>query len=205
MNVTVVNYANSNAHSILRALDAVGVSPRFSQSAEDIRSSDFLILPGVGHTGTAMASLRQQGLIAPLEDAVLRRGVPVLGICLGMQIMVDYVEEGDCPGLGWVSGRAVRLAVADTVRYKVPHIGWNSVTPTPGSRLLPTAGEPPFYYFCHKYTIEGAADADSVSAFDYERSRVAVFEKGNIFGVQFHPEKSHDAGQALFRRFFGRG
>lgn len=204
MTVTVVNYANSNAHSILRALDAIGVTPRFSQDAQDIASSDYIILPGVGHTGTAMASLRQQGLIAPLEDAVLGRGVPVLGICLGMQILVDYVEEGDCAGLGWVSGRAVRLAVDDPVRYKVPHIGWNSVNRASGSRLLPDDGVTPFFYFCHKYTIEGAAEADCVSTFHYERERVAMFEKGNIFGVQFHPEKSHDAGQALFRRFLGR-
>jgi glutamine amidotransferase len=202
MNVTVVNYANSNAHSILRALNAIGVTPRFSQNVNDIASSDFIILPGVGHTGTALASLREQGLIAPLEDAVLRRQVPVLGICLGMQIMVDYVEEGDCAGLGWVAGRAVRLAVEDPMRYKVPHIGWNSIAQAPKSRLLPAQGEDPFFYFCHKYTVEGVTDADSVSAFHYERSRVAVFEKGNIFGVQFHPEKSHDAGQALFRRFF---
>ena len=121
-----------------------------------------------------------------------------------MQILVDYVEEGECAGLGWVSGRAVRLVVDDPVRYKVPHIGWNSVDRAAGSRLLPDSGQAPFFYFCHKYTIEGAAEADCVSTFHYERERVAMFEKGNIFGVQFHPEKSHDAGQALFRRFLGR-
>ena len=204
MNVTVVNYANSNAHSILRVLDAIGVTPRFSQDAGDIARSDFIILPGVGHTGTAMASLREHGLIEPLGDAVLGRGVPVLGICLGMQIMVDHVEEGDCAGLGWVGGRAVRLTVDDTVRYKVPHIGWNSVTRAPGSRLLPESAAAPFFYFCHKYTVQGTSAEDTVSTFHYERERIAMFEKGNIFGVQFHPEKSHDAGQALFRRFLGR-
>ena len=205
MNVTVVDYANSNAHSVLRALNAVGVEPRFSQDADVIAGSDFLILPGVGHTGSALAELQARDLVGPLEDAVLGRGVPVLGICLGMQIMVDHVEEGDCAGLGWVRGQAVRLSVADRIRYKVPHIGWNSVERVPDSRLLPTSGEDPVYYFCHKYTVEGVTDADRVAAFPYESERVAVFEKGNILGVQFHPEKSQDAGQALFRRFFERG
>lgn len=203
MNVTVIDYANSNALSILRAMDALGVTPRFSRSVEDIASADAIILPGVGHTGTAMGVLRSEGLIVPLEDAVLRRRVPVLGICLGMHIMVDHVEEGDCAGLGWVNGRAVELKVGDRQKYKVPHMGWNTVAPSSGvSRLLPPTGEEPSYYFCHKYTVENLAGADSTASFHYEHDGVAIFEKGNIFGVQFHPEKSQDAGQALFRRFF---
>ncbi len=202
MNVTVVDYANSNAHSVLRALQAVGVEPHFSPDARTITNSDFLILPGVGHAGSALAELRRRDLVGPLEDAVLGRGVPVLGICLGMQIMLDHVEEGDCAGLGWIQGRAVALKVADRIRYKVPHIGWNSVAPDPASRLLTAEGADPVYYFCHKYTVEQVAGAGSLSRFSYERDRVAVFEKGNIFGVQFHPEKSLDSGRALFRRFF---
>lgn len=202
MNVTVVDYANSNAHSVLRALQAVGVEPHFSPDARTITNSDFLILPGVGHAGSALAELRRRDLVGPLEDAVLGRGVPVLGICLGMQIMLNYVEEGDCAGLGWIQGRAVALKVADRIRYKVPHIGWNSVAPDPASRLLTAEGADPVYYFCHKYTVEQVAGAGSLSRFSYERDRVAVFEKGNIFGVQFHPEKSLDSGRALFRRFF---
>ncbi|MBH9538447.1 imidazole glycerol phosphate synthase subunit HisH [Novosphingopyxis sp. YJ-S2-01] len=204
MNVTVVDYANSNAHSILRALNAIGIEPQFSPNAHTIANSDFLILPGVGHTGSALAELRRRDLVSPLEDAVLGRKIPVMGICLGMQIMVDYVEEGDCEGLGWVTGRARVLEVADRYRYKVPHIGWNSVVPDPASRLLPSDGTDPAYYFCHKYTVDGLEETDSISHFSYESERVAVFEKGNIFGVQFHPEKSQDAGRALFRRFFER-
>ena len=116
--------------------------------------------------------------------------------------MLDHVEEGDCAGLGWIQGRAVTVKVDDRIRYKVPHIGWNSVTPDTESRLLPAEGGDLVYYFCHKYTVEQVEGADSISRFSYERERVAVFEKGNIFGVQFHPEKSQDSGRALFRRFF---
>jgi glutamine amidotransferase len=202
MKVTVVDYGNSNALSILRALNAIGIEPRFSSKGDEIAGSDFIILPGVGHTGTALASLRSQGLVASLEDAVLGRGVRVLGICLGMQIMTEHVDEGDCAGLGWIKGRAVQVRVDDRIRYKVPHIGWNSVRPAGGSRLLATNGADPVFYFCHKYTLEGTDPSDCISTFHYETDRVATFEKGNIFGVQFHPEKSQDAGHALFRRFF---
>jgi glutamine amidotransferase len=202
MNVTVVNYANSNAHSILRALTAIGIQPRFSQDRDDILASDFLILPGVGHTGTALAALRARDLVGPLEEAVFGKSARVLGICLGMQIMVDYVEEGDCPGLGWISGRATSLKVRDRLRYKVPHIGWNTVAHDDASSLLPPREGDRNYYFCHKYSVENVVGAASVATFHYETERVAMFEKSNIFGVQFHPEKSHAAGLALLRRFF---
>ena len=204
MNVTIVDYGNSNAHSIIRSLDAIGVTSRFSGDAQDIVTSEHLILPGVGHAGTALSNLRARGLIPPLEEAVFGRGARVLGICLGMQIMVDHVEEGACDGLGWIRGRAVQMRVDDRCRYKVPHIGWNSVSPAEGSRLLPVGGDDPSFYFCHKFLVEDAIADHCLSSFHYEQSRIACFEHGNIFGVQFHPEKSQAAGHALFNRFFGK-
>lgn len=199
--ITIVDYSNGNANSILRALHSVGAEACFSSDPRDVAESDFIILPGVGHAGTAMASLESKQLMKPLQDAVLTRKVPVLGICLGMQLMVDYVEEGQCAGLGWVQGRAVALTVEDRVEFKVPHIGWNSVHSQAGSRLVSEREDPKPFYFCHKYTVEGAEDASGQTVFRYESERLASFEKGNIFGVQFHPEKSHEAGQGLFRAF----
>ena len=204
--ITIVDYANGNAHSVLRALRAVGAEATHSSDRRDIEESDFLILPGVGHSGTAMASLASRGLIEPLRDAVFVRGVPVLGICLGMHLMVDYIEEGDCPGLGWVPGRAVSLTVEDRIRYKIPHIGWNSIRPSPDSALYSKrASDSNSFYFCHKYGVEGAEGADSLSVFSYESERIASFEQGHIFGVQFHPEKSQEPGQDLFRAFLSSG
>jgi imidazole glycerol-phosphate synthase subunit HisH len=199
--ITIVDYSNGNANSILRALGSIGAEAKFSGDPQDLVDADFIILPGVGHAGTAMASLESKKLMAPLKDAVLARKVPVLGICLGMQLMVDHVEEGQCAGLGWVQGRAVSLTVQDRVEFKVPHIGWNSVHPQPGSRLVSAQDNAKPFYFCHKYTVEGAPDASARTIFRYESDRLASFEKGNIFGVQFHPEKSHEAGQSLFKAF----
>jgi imidazole glycerol-phosphate synthase subunit HisH len=199
--ITIVDYANGNANSILRALHSIGAEAKFSGDPQDLGDSDFIILPGVGHAGTAIASLESKKLKVPLQDAVLARDVPVLGICLGMQLMVDHVEEGQCAGLGWVRGRTVALEVEDRVKFKVPHIGWNSVHPETDSRLSANWQGPKSFYFCHRYAVEGAEDAGRRTIFHYERPRLASFEKGNIFGVQFHPEKSHDAGQGLFRAF----
>jgi glutamine amidotransferase len=199
--ITIVDYSSGNANSILRALNSIGAEGRFSRDRRDIAESDFIILPGVGHAGAAKASIERDGLLGTLEDAVLTRKVPVMGICLGMQLMVDYVEEGDCAGLGWVRGRAIRLEVRDRVEYKVPHIGWNSVHAQAGARLLPGSEDGRPFYFCHKYTVEGAEDARGKTIFRYESEHLASFEKDNIFGVQFHPEKSHDAGRKLFQAF----
>ena len=199
--ITIVDYSSGNANSILRALNSIGADARFSRERRDIEEADFIILPGVGHAGSARNALETNGLLAPLEDAVLRRKVPVLGICLGMQLMVDYVEEGDCAGLGWVSGKAVRLEVRDRVEFKVPHIGWNSVHAQPGAALVASGPDGQPFYFCHKYTVEGAEEASGRTIFRYESEHLASFEKDNIFGVQFHPEKSHDAGRSLLKAF----
>ncbi|RYE40117.1 MAG: imidazole glycerol phosphate synthase subunit HisH [Hyphomicrobiales bacterium] len=203
--VTVVNYANSNTNSVLRALNAVGADVHFSDSPDDIAQSAYIVLPGVGHTGTAMASLQANGLIGPLEEAVLQRKVPVLGICLGMHLLLDYVHEGECAGLGWVRGEARALAVEDRRKYKIPHIGWNDVEADGPSVLFPDEQGGDLFYFCHKFTADGVTDVNSLAAFNYERRWIASFEKQNIFGVQFHPEKSHDAGARLFTAFLNAG
>ena len=203
LKVTIVDYANSNANSVLRALSGLGVDVAFSRDAADISSGDFLILPGVGHTGTAMRTLRSEGLIEPLRAAVFDRKVPVLGICLGMQIMTDYLEEGECAGLGWIPGQAVRLTARDSQRYKIPHIGWNRVEMTASSRLIAAEITPSYYYFCHKYAVTELGVVDSFTTFDYESKHIASFERDNIYGVQFHPEKSQDVGRNIFRNFIG--
>lgn len=204
--VTIIDYGNGNANSIRWALEQLGAEATYSHRSEDIDSADHLIMPGVGHHGAAMDSLRKRELEGPLSRAVFERKVPTLGICLGMQLMTRSSEEGGQRSLGWVAADTVRIRPADRVRFKVPHVGWNTVMPCPDSMLL--AGidlrEQPFY-FCHSFAMTSIDDKGPVSMVRYDRDYVALFEVGNVFGVQFHPEKSQEAGLALLANFLRVG
>lgn len=197
--VLVLDYSNGNANSVLRALQSAGAEGVFSDEKDEIDRADAIVLPGVGHAGRAMAALYSKGLHAPLESAVKRRQVPVLGICLGMQLMTDFIEEGDCAGLGWISGRAAAMTVDDRRRYKLPNIGWTTIERSPSGGVLSQLDPAEPFYFCHKYEVTGLSPSEAISTFRYESERVAAFERDNILGVQFHPEKSHEAGANLFR------
>lgn len=205
-NITIVDYSNGNANSILRALNSLGATATFSSHRRDLAKSDFIILPGVGHAGTAMSSLEANGLLEPLRDAVFVRKVPVLGICLGMHLMVDYLEEGGCAGLGWIRGQAAALRLEDRLRYKSPHIGWNNVHPSSGSQLYSQMiQDQRSFYFCHKYVVHDLDAAADDASFYYESKWIASYERDNITGVQFHPEKSHETGQDVLRAFLSSG
>lgn len=200
--VLIVNYGNGNANSIKNALSSLGASSVYSSDPAEIQSADCIILPGVGHFGAAMLSLRERGLQDVLRDAALRARKPILGICLGMQLMAEFSEEGMAEGLGWLRGRAQRIRPEDTRQFKVPHVGWNTVSAASGSLLLrdiDVDNEP--FYFCHSYAFPELHEPAVTSKVTYEHELVAHFESGNLFGVQFHPEKSQDAGLALIRNF----
>lgn len=202
--VLVLDYSNGNANSVLRALNSVGIEGVFSDDPAEFDRASAIVLPGVGHAGRAMAALDSKGLRRPLETAVHDRRLPVLGICLGMQLMTDYIEEGNCAGLGWVGGRAVAMTVEDSRRYKLPHIGWNSVDSPSDSLLFAHRNPTDLFYFCHKYEVVGLPGDEGNSTFRYESGRLAAFERSYIAGVQFHPEKSHDSGLALFRAWLSK-
>jgi glutamine amidotransferase len=204
--VTIIDYGNGNANSIRWALEQLGAEATYSHRTDDIESADHLILPGVGHHGAAMESLRERALMGPLSRAVLERKVPTLGICLGMQLMTRSSEEGGQKSLAWIQADTVRIRPQDRVRFKVPHVGWNTVTSAPNSVLL--AGidvqEQPFY-FCHSFAITSIENQGLTSLVRYDREYVALFEVDNIFGVQFHPEKSQEPGLALLANFLRVG
>lgn len=172
-----------------------------SSSAQDIETADKIILPGVGHFATAMSSLARLDLLEKLHDSVLVRQKPVLGICLGMEIMAGKSEEASGAGLGWLDADAVRLSVPSGGRFKVPHMGWNQITITKNSRLMSSIPEESEFYFAHSYYVELRDRSDILSQTEYGSTFTSSFEKQNIFGVQFHPEKSHDAGAQLLKNF----
>jgi imidazole glycerol-phosphate synthase subunit HisH len=172
-----------------------------SASAEDIHSADKIILPGVGHFARTMSHLEKTGLRKALDDAVLEKRTPVLGICLGMELMAETSEEGGAEGLGWLDAKAVRFAVADKARYKVPHMGWNGIKIKSPTRLTDGLAETDEFYFAHSYHLELADEKDLLSETEYESQFPSAIAKENIFGVQFHPEKSRDAGARLLKNF----
>lgn len=204
--VTIIDYGHGNANSIKLALASLGVTSTYSREAKDIDAADFLILPGIGHHAAAMKSLREHDLQGPLNRAARERKIPTLGICLGMQLMTESSAEGGSAGLGWVPGVTERITPADTKVYKVPHVGWTVLGKGDGSALLEgidTESEP--FYFCHSFAIKAVGGAGATSLFQYDRDYVGIFERDNLVGVQFHPEKSQEAGAKLLANFLRLG
>lgn len=200
--IVIVDYGYGNANSIKNALAECGAAAVYSSQPRDIARAAALILPGVGHHGAAMRSLEERGLVGPLNEAVLEHRIPVLGICLGMQLMTRSSEEGGALGLGWVNADTRRIEPSNRTRFKVPHVGWCTVRGTIGSTLLQDVhveDEP--FYFCHSFGVDEVAPPAVTSMVDFDRPYVAIFEQGNIFGVQFHPEKSQECGLILLRNF----
>jgi glutamine amidotransferase len=169
-----------------------------------LRQASKLILPGVGAFDSGMRSLEERGLRPVLEE---RRaaGVPVLGICLGMQLMARGSEEGSLPGLGWVDADCVRFpAEADGKRLRIPHMGWNVARPRKASPLLEGLDPEPRFYFVHAFHLRLARPADLLLEAVHGHPFPAAFEAGNLLGVQFHPEKSHRHGMRLLGNFAAR-
>lgn len=198
--ITVVAYGG-NISSILNMLDYIGVEARPSSDPTEVSKAEKIILPGVGAFDKAMGEIRLSGLVEPLEEAVLGRGRPVLGVCLGMQLLGLASEEGVQPGLGWIDARSVRITAPPTSDLKVPNVGWRTVRPLGDSALFePEEGERKFY-FAHSYHLQCADPGDVAAVIDYGASLCCAVAHGTIFGVQFHPEKSHRHGMRVLEAF----
>ena len=198
--IVIVDYSVGNVGSILNMLRKIGAKARLGSVAEDIRAADKLILPGIGHFGHGMAKLQQTGLMPLLREEALARRKPFLGICLGMQMMTRGSEESETPGLGWIRAATHRFAEGPSLR--VPHVGWNSVKPGHPARLFDQHhGEPERFYFVHSYFVRTDDPNHTAATCLYGADFAASFEVDNLFGVQFHPEKSHQFGMRLLNRF----
>lgn len=200
MKLVIVDTGVANRYSIMNAFRHIGCDPVLSSAPDEIRQASKLVFPGVGAFAPGMRSLHNRGLIDVLTEQVMQKGVPILGICLGLQLMAQMsFEDGETPGLGWIEGNIRRLAPRDS-SLKVPHVGFNTVRIHPDSRLF--RGLPPDsdFYFVHSYYLD--CDSQIVTGtFDYGDSYTAAIERGNIFATQFHPEKSQSAGLTVLRNF----
>jgi glutamine amidotransferase len=202
MAVAIVDYGMGNLRSVQRALRSLKTECSITSDHDELRAAERIVLPGVGAFGIAMARLREQGLDTLLTRLVRDEGRPLLGICLGMQLVCnDSEEHGHHEGLGWIDASVRRFAFPpDAVRLRVPHVGWNDVEGRPGSVLVPESG---VFYFVHSFHAV-ARDAAAVSATaSYGEQFPACLERDNIFAAQFHPEKSQEEGLGVLRRFLG--
>ena len=200
--ISVIDYGAGNLRSVENALTALKVPYAITSQPEDVRNALAILLPGVGHFGQMMRSLDRLGLVAVVRDAI-GRGVPYLGICLGMQALFETSEEApELPGLGIFPGSIRRFPEG----MKVPHMGWNQLQLTPGSRLFEGVAAEPFVYFAHSYYLpagEGSS-ARPAALSEYGSNFVAAIEDRNINGVQFHPEKSGEIGLRVLKNFSDR-
>ena len=198
--LAVIDYGAGNLRSVVHALRHLNVTEmQVVQRPEQLSGAEKIILPGVGAFGACMAQMHKQELVAPLKDA-LAAGIPYLGICVGMQMLFDVGEEmGEHAGLGILGGRVIRFPqFADR---KVPHMGWNQLNFRKDSELMTGVSGENFVYFVHSYYCE-PTDSDSVVAsVDYGVEFAAFVQRGNIFGVQFHPEKSQKTGLRILANF----
>ena len=199
--IAIINYGMGNIGSIKKKMNRIGVKSIITSNAEEIRGSNKIILPGVGHFAKAVSEIKNRGLWDLLSEQVLVEKKVVLGICLGMQLMAKRSEEGDAEGFGWFDAKVIRFKVSDTTRYKIPHIGWNTTNLVKDSPLYKNIDSNSEFYFVHSYHIQCNNLNDILSETIYDYPFTSAIQKENIFGVQFHPEKSHDAGEMLLRNF----
>jgi len=199
--IAIIDYGMGNLKSVKRKMDRIGVKSIITSDPEEIKKSDRIILPGVGHFAKAVSEIKNRGLWDLLKVQVLVEKKPVLGICLGMQLMAKYSEEGNSEGFGWIDAKVVRFKVSDKIKYKVPHMGWNTMRKIKESPLLEKINFSYEFYFVHSYHLQFSNSNDIIAETIYDYPFTSGFQKDNIFGVQFHPEKSHDAGEVLLRNF----
>ncbi|EKT4473775.1 imidazole glycerol phosphate synthase subunit HisH [Pseudomonas putida] len=197
--IVVVDYGVGNIASVLNMLKRVGAKAKASNSREDIEQADKLILPGVGAFDAGMQTLRNSGLIEVLNEQVLNKRKPVMGVCLGSQMLGNGSEEGNEPGLGWVDMDIVRFEKRDG--RKVPHMGWNEVNPQLLHPILTGIDHKSRFYFVHSYYMLPRNSENILLTANYDQQFTAAVVKDNIFGFQFHPEKSHKFGMQLFKNF----
>jgi glutamine amidotransferase len=199
--ITIVDYKTGNLGSIQNILKRIGKESVVTSDKKVIAAATKLILPGVGAFDTGMRNLLELDLADVLNKKVIEEKTPVLGICLGMQLLSSGSEEGTLKGLDWIKGSTVRFKFENSLEYKIPHMGWNFITQHKTSRLFNNMDSDPRFYFVHSYYFRADNQEDILTSTTYEKEFTSSVERGNILGVQFHPEKSHKFGMMLLKNF----
>lgn len=198
--VTLVNYGLGNIQAFAHIYQRLNIPVSVAETAEKLAQAEKIVLPGVGAFDWAMKRLNESGLRDTLDELVIRKRVPVLGVCVGMQMMAYRSEEGKSPGLGWINAEVVRFDPAHIGDAPLPHMGWNDVWPTATDNIF-RGIDAPRYYFLHSYFIAPRHPADLLATARYGSEFAAAVRSDHVFGTQFHPEKSHQWGIDLLRNF----
>ena len=197
--VCLLDYGSGNVKSVYNILHYLGYNVKVSNSSEDIKNSSHIILPGVGAFGASMKKIMNTIPLDVLENEVLRKGKPFLGICVGMQVLADKgFEFGEHKGFGWVPGVVNKI---DSKVFPTLHIGWNEIDIKKNTPLLKGLNDNKDFYFVHSYVFDVKDENFIIAQTEYGSNFTSVLSKDNIFGIQFHPEKSQKAGQLIFKNF----
>jgi glutamine amidotransferase len=198
--IVIINFNLGNPKSINNILGYLGIDAQISSDPNEILEAERLILPGVGHFKHGMEQLGQLRLIEVMKKAVLEDKKPILGICLGMQLLTKHSEEGNIDGLGFIDAQTVKFNLDDP-QLKIPHMGWNEVSWQKQSPVINDLSEKSRYYFVHSYFVECNNQNDILGTTHYGQDFVSAFQHENIIGMQFHPEKSHLFGMEILKNF----
>ena len=197
--IVIIDYGMGNLHSVLKAFRRIGADAIVSSKGEDIQKAEKLVLPGVGHFKKGMENLEKRGLIEILNKKIIGEKTQILGICLGMQLFTKFSEEGDAGGLGWIDARTIKFNLGD--KFRVPHMGWNNIKIEKDNKIFSNLNKEDYFYFVHSFHVNCKNKEDILSITEYGKKFISAIQKENIIGVQFHPEKSHDAGLEILKNF----
>lgn len=200
--ITLINYGLGNIQAFANIYKRLNIPARIATSVDDLAETDKIILPGVGAFDWAMTRLNESGMRERLEELVIDKGCPVLGICVGMQMMAKSSDEGSLDGLGWIDAVVKKFDNASfNQKTHLPHMGWNDVLPRKTECLFRGLEEDAQFYFLHSYYFVPNKESDVLAVTDYNGSYTSCVRSGNVLGVQFHPEKSHHWGIQLLKNF----
>ncbi|MCP9747559.1 imidazole glycerol phosphate synthase subunit HisH [Lacihabitans sp. CS3-21] len=200
--IVIVDYGLGNINAFVNIYKKLDVSIKIAKVSKDLAGVSKIILPGVGAFDHAMSQLNASGMRDDLDNLVLKEKIPVLGICVGMQILANSSEEGKIPGLGWVQGSVKRFDESKIIhKPHLPHMGWNDVKPLSHDTIFNNIVEEPLFYFLHSYYFSANNQSNILATADYGGEFTCAVRNDNIYGVQFHPEKSHSNGIELLKNF----
>lgn len=199
--ITIIDYGMGNLGSIANMITKIGHKSIISRDRNEISKAEKIVLPGVGSFDRAIENLNELGLVDLIKDLSVDKKIPTLGICLGMQLMTEKSEEGHRNGFGFIKGEVKKFVFQADTRLKVPHMGWNHIVERKDNVLFSENSPETRFYFVHSYYVACHDSLDILTTTIYGHEFISAFSKGNIYGVQFHPEKSHRFGMQLLKNF----